>query len=244
MLNLLDSLAHTYTWHELNDFIGFAPEDESHNTPDQLRRTLGLALGRGSHVDGPVEWYLSHLIENISRFALQTTLLGGCLVESYSRGYFEHAGHGIKGFSLGDMAKIVERHHILANTPSIENYELRLRRSRWFGFGRIDLGPNQEDHDGIPCKIMNKLIARIHRDVCVWDVLYGYQYDHPLIRERRGPTLLDPESGSESDSDASFDPSDDESSSEDSEFDASLDSGDESLEAIDTPPGTDEETCD
>ncbi|KAK8128616.1 hypothetical protein PG984_009724 [Apiospora sp. TS-2023a] len=159
-----------------------------------------------------VEWYLSHLVEQISRFALVSTLLGGCLLECFGRGDFEDADHGIKGLRLGDMAKIVEQHYNLERAPFIENYlyAMRFRRSRWLGFGFYHVNLCSEKLDGAPRKILNKLVAHTQQPLDdIWDLLYGHQ----LAFERRSPTLLHG-SGSESESDASYDSIDESSSDE------------------------------
>ncbi|KAK7981546.1 hypothetical protein PG996_009250 [Apiospora saccharicola] len=211
---LLKSLENTYMWHELNDFIGFDLEDKNHDKPDQLRLSVSRALRKGSNVSGQVEWYLSHLVEQISRFALVSTLLGGCLLECFGRGDFENADHGIKGLRLRDIAKIVEQHYNLERALFIENHlcAMRFRRSRWLGFGFYHVNLCSEKLDGAPRKILNKLVTHTKQPLDdIWDLLYGHQ----LAFERRSPMLLHG-SGSESESDASYDSTDESSSDESS----------------------------
>lgn len=204
---LLNSMENTYTWHELNEFIGFDLNDVFHDKIDQLRPSLSQALEEASDVSGETEWYyLSRLIENISRFTLWTTLLGGCLVEGYGRGDFEDDDHGIKGFGLGDMATIIQRHYYFETTPSTNIAATHSANSRWFG-ARYKLAPLKTwALGGVAKKILDKLNARVeHLDVRIWNILGGW----PLTSGERD------RSGSESESDTSSDSNDEISDGED-----------------------------
>ncbi|KAK7957171.1 uncharacterized protein PG986_006393 [Apiospora aurea] len=210
---LLDIWEKTYLWHELCNFIGFDLKDEHDELLDQVRSRLSQTLSQGLDVDLGAERLLSKVVESTSRFAFWSTLLGGCLVETYGRGDFDDEDHGISGVRIVDMARIIERHHDLENTPSKESFMPWPGRCSGGSTGYSLKPLHSPELDGVPQKILDKLAAQVRElDVNTLDFLRGW----PLHRKTppASPRLRN-ESDSESPSDASFDPSEETSDSED-----------------------------
>ncbi|KAK8011514.1 hypothetical protein PG990_010479 [Apiospora arundinis] len=166
---VLNHFEKTYTWHELHSIIGFNVADDFRISNNQLRLSLYWDLKSPQHIPAKVQWNISELVGNLSRYTAWTALLGRCLMEGYGRGDSEDDDDDIiRGLGIRDLATTIKKQlEVQTGVPVNVNNDGDMRPIRpdyllrQFSPSFLD----SEELDGIPTKVLDKLSAHFDQPV-------------------------------------------------------------------------------